>query len=93
MKKNFWGAKLYADDQLKRPAEIREIMRFDPEAYEEFKKAKKNLGGASVLIDWPVGSAIGGGDPQWGLAAGGAALTLLSVPLATGFNRHAEKGN
>lgn len=98
MEKNFWGTKLYADDQLKSPGEMLEIMKSDPEAYQEFKKAKGNLAGATVLgfiggalIGWPIGTSVGGGDPQWGLAGGGAALILLSIPLSSGFNKHAER--
>lgn len=98
IEKSFWGTKLYADDQLKSPAEILEVMKSDPKAYQEFKKAKGNLAGATVLgfiggglIGWPIGTSLGGGDPQWGLAGGGVALILLSIPLISGFNKHAEK--
>lgn len=96
MEKNFWGTKLYHGDRQVRPREMLELMKPNDAAYAEFKKAKSNNDMAQVLgfaggalIGWPIGTAIGGGDPQWGLAAGGAALILLAIPLGNGFNKHA----
>jgi|JI7StandDraft_1071085.scaffolds.fasta_scaffold01639_8 hypothetical protein len=98
MEKSFWGTKLYNDNQQLRPREVLELMKPDSAAYAEFKKAKSNNDAAQVLgfiggalIGWPIGTAIGGGDPEWGLAAGGAALILLAIPLGNGFNKHAAK--
>ncbi len=36
-------------------------------------------GGA--LIGWPLGTAIGGGDPEWYLAGIGAGLVAIAIPL------------
>lgn len=36
-------------------------------------------GGA--LIGWPLGAAIGGGDPEWYLAGIGAGLVAIAIPL------------
>lgn len=65
-------------------------MKEEPLAYEEFKQAKVNYNVAGVLgftggvlIGIPIGTAIAGGDPEWGLAAGGAVLILGSIH----FNR------
>lgn len=38
------------------------------------------IGGA--LIGWPLGTAIGGGDPEWVLAAAGAGVLAIAIPLA-----------
>ncbi len=79
------------------PKEVLVIMKNDPLAYAEFKKAKSNysvsgvlgfLGGGLIIV--PVVTAIAGGEPEWGLAAGGAALVISSIPLHRAFKRHAQ---
>ncbi len=79
------------------PKEVLQIMKDDPLAFEEFKKARKNYNAAGVLgfvggtlVIVPVITAIAGGEPEWALAAGGAALLIASVPLHRAFKRHAQ---
>jgi hypothetical protein len=43
------------------------------------------------LIGWPIGTLIGGGDPNWALAAAGAGLVIISIPIASGANKKMEK--
>lgn len=38
------------------------------------------IGGA--LIGWPLGTAIGGGDPEWALAGIGAGFLAIGIPVA-----------
>ncbi|MBY0434630.1 MAG: hypothetical protein K2U26_11020 [Cyclobacteriaceae bacterium] len=77
------------------PRQVATILKDDPLAYAEFKKARTNnsvagvvgfLGG--VMIGLPLGTAIGGGEPEWGLAAGGAALIVASIPFSSAFRKH-----
>ncbi|MFN4246647.1 MAG: hypothetical protein ACK4EY_02930 [Flavipsychrobacter sp.] len=50
------------------------------------------LGGiGGGLIGWPVGTYIGGGDPEWTLAAIGGGLVAIAVPLAL-IDDHRNKG-
>ena len=42
-----------------------------------------------VLIGWPIGTAICGGDPNWVLAGIGASLSVLLIPLAIAGNTNA----
>ena len=42
------------------------------------------------MIGWPLGTALGGGDPQWGIAAAGVGVILLSIPLNVSFKKHAQ---
>lgn len=72
------------------------MMESYPEAYTYMKKANGNRGAAGVfgtlgggLIGWPVGTAIGGGDPNWGLAAVGAGLIMVALPFNGAFKKNA----
>lgn len=80
------------------PKQVLDIMRDDPLAYAEFKKARYNYSTAGVLgfaggvlIVLPISTAIAGGEPEWALAAAGAALVITSIPLSKAFRRHAEE--
>ena len=60
------------------------------------RKAKSNYDPAMVLgviggalVGWPLDTAIGGGDPNWTLAAIGGACIIGSIPLGSAFNKHA----
>ena len=97
MKKNFWGVKFLQGDKLLRPGEVLDVMKNNQPAYDEFKKAKSNYDASQVfgaiggfMIGWPLGTALGGGNPQWGLAAGGVGVLLLSIPFSNGFTTHAR---
>lgn len=97
LKKSFWGVKIMQDGKELRPKQVLRIMESNPAAHAEFKKAKSNNDAAQVfgaiggfMIGWPLGTAIAGGDPQWGLAAGGAGFILLSIPFSNGFTKHAK---
>jgi hypothetical protein len=95
--KTFGGAKFEMDTLTLSPRQVLEILKETPLAYEEFKLAKKNYSIAGVmgfsgaiLAGVPLISAISGGDPEWGLAAGGAALILGSIPLSKAFQKRAN---
>jgi hypothetical protein len=97
MKKSFWGVEFFQYDQPLKPKQVLSVMQSNHQAYNGFKAAKVNYDIASVfgfiggfMIGWPIGSALGGGDPKWGLAAGGAGVLLLSIPFGHNFNRQAK---
>lgn len=94
--KTFGSFRFERDSVAISPRMVLEIMKDNPLAYAEFKKAKTNLDAASVigfagglLIGFPIGTAIAGGEPEWGLAAGGLGLILASIPLTSAFKNHA----
>lgn len=90
--------KFYDGNNLLKPKEVLHRMKIDPEAFQEFKKAKSNYDAAQVIgfaggfmVGWPLGTALAGGDPQWGLAGGGVALILATIPMNIAFKKHAKK--
>ncbi len=94
--KTFGGYRFERDSVSISPKMVLETMKDNQLAYMEFKKAKTNLDVASVLgftggllIGFPLGTAIVGGEPEWGLAAGGLGLILISIPFNNAFKQHA----
>lgn len=94
--KTFGGVRFEMDTLTLSPKQVLEILKVEPLAYEEFKRAKLNYNVAGALgftggflIAFPLGTAIAGGDPEWGLAAGGAVLILASIPFNNSFKDRA----
>lgn len=97
MEKHFGGPRFYQDERLLKPKDVLNIMASDEEAFNVFKKAKANYDAAQVfgfiggfMVGWPLGTALGGGEPQWGIVAGGAGALLLSLPFSGEFKKHAR---
>ena len=96
MYKTFGGVRFEMDTLVLSPKQVLNIIKTNPVAYNEFKRAKVNYNVAGVLgftggvlIGFPIGTAIAGGDPEWALAAGGAALILASIPFNRAFKGRA----
>ncbi|MEQ8362438.1 MAG: hypothetical protein RH948_06175 [Cyclobacteriaceae bacterium] len=94
--KTFGGYRFERDSVSISPKMVLEAMKDNQLAHMEFKKAKTNLNVTSLLeftggllIVIPIGTAILGGEPEWGFAAGGAALILASIPFNAAFKQHA----
>ncbi|HEY0059795.1 MAG TPA: hypothetical protein VGB56_11735 [Flavisolibacter sp.] len=80
------------------PQQLTEVTATNPEAHKLMRKARTNATVAGVLgfaggflIGFPVGTAIGGGKPNWGLAGAGAGLLLTSVPFSLSYARKAKE--
>ena len=92
--KTFGGVRFEMDTVTLGLNQVLEIMKENPEAYAELKRAKTNYNTAGVmgftgaiLVAVPVVTAIAGGTPEWGFAAGGTALLLSSIPFTKAFRR------
>jgi hypothetical protein len=64
-------------------------LKDNDDAYKEYRKSRSSRtfsmlfsGTGGFLIGWPIGTAIGGGDPNWALAGIGAALVAIGLPLS-----------
>jgi hypothetical protein len=74
------------------------LMSSNAEASDYISKAKTNYGASMVfnyaggfLIGWPIGTALGGGEPEWEMVAVGGGLVLLSIPFIKAANTNAIK--
>jgi hypothetical protein len=83
------------NDKVLISRDLHSILNSNENSAPEVKQAKANLAplylfacAGGFMIGWPLGTAIGGGDPQWGLAAIGAGLVVLAIPFQIGYNKH-----
>ena len=78
--------------------QLLEITKVNPDAYAKMKVAQTNNTAASIfavaggfLVGWTLGTAIGGGDPNWVLAGVGGGLIAIGIPFSIGFNKNAKE--
>jgi len=94
----FFGNKYY---YYEKPIDIKQmstIMRTNKAAYKEIQSAQTTnafasiLGGAGgFLIGWPLGAAIGGGEPNWTMAGIGVGLVAIGIPISINVNKKVKK--
>lgn len=98
MKKVFGGYQFYQGNQRLNMNELVRTMESNEQAYQQIKSAKSTytlatvvstIGGA--MVGWPLGTAIGGGKPNWTIAGIGAGLIVVSIPISQSFNKKAKK--
>jgi outer membrane lipoprotein SlyB len=78
---------------------LSEITIHNPLAHREIKLARTcNVFGAilgaagGACIGYPLGTLIGGGQPNWVIAGVGAGFLLIGLPIAIAGDRHVAKG-
>jgi hypothetical protein len=94
--KTFGGVVYEMDSLTISPKQVKMLLKQNPEAYQEFKVARRKATISSVLgftggllIGLPLGEAIAGANPEWIYAGGGAVLLLASIPFSSSFRGHA----
>lgn len=97
MYKTFGGVRFERDSLFLSARQVNSILQDQPEAYKLFKKARTNASVGSVLgfvggllIGIPIGTAISGGEPEWGIALGGAALIGVGIPFNIAYTKNAK---
>ncbi|WP_438972197.1 hypothetical protein [Polaribacter sp.] len=98
MKKVFGGLVFEQQGKTLLLKDMESIMKENKKAVALIQSAKTNqtwslvlgtTGGA--LVGFPIGTAIGGGEPEWAIAGVGAALIIATIPIVKGFNRKTKK--
>ncbi len=98
MKKVFGGYQFSQHGKALTMPGLVKAMEGNEQAHKEIIEAKSTYSTAMVLglfggglIGWPIGTAMGGGDPQWALAGVGVGLLVISIPVVKKFNKQADK--
>lgn len=94
--KVFGGYRFESKGNVLTYANMLDMMKDNTEAYSYMSKAKSSAGFANVLgfaggfmIGWPIGTALGGGKPNWVLAGVGCGLLIISIPIISSSNSNA----
>jgi|GEM_PF-1361319 len=91
-------AKLSETDDILTYKELINMLNTNSETHALVKKHKSGRGGANVLgaiggfmIGWPIGTSLGGGDPEWALLGAGVGLVAVAIPIESKANRNLEE--
>ena len=97
MVKRFGGYQYFKNDRQMSMPQLEKMFLDKEQAYKEIKASRAASTTSSVLgyiggfcIGWPIGTALGGGKPMWGMAAVGAGITAISIPLSIRANKKAR---
>src|SRR5687768_322902 len=95
--KKFGGYQFYKNDRQLNMNQLQAVLEVNNEAYKDIKSARSATTFSSILgyaggflIGWPIGTAMGGGKPKWAMAAVGAGLTAISIPLSISAKKKAR---
>ena len=98
MKKAFGGYQFYHGVKRLNMNQLVNTMKPNEQAYSQIKSAQSTytlatiMGGVGgFMVGWPIGTAIGGGEPNWVMAGIGAGLIVFSIPLSQNFNKKAKQ--
>lgn len=93
IKKIFGGYKFYQGDQRVTMNQLVKAMKPNEQAYQQIKSAQSLYNITMVLncaaggmIGWTLGTATGGGEPNWTLAVAGVGLAIVAIPVSINFN-------
>ncbi|NNE25597.1 MAG: hypothetical protein HKN09_02025 [Saprospiraceae bacterium] len=98
VEKTFGGYKFVHKEKDLKMKEFVNLVSVNPDAAIYAEKAQSGYSLASVfgfigggLIGWPLGQAIGGGDPNWTLAAAGAGIVFIGIPINSTAMKNAKQ--
>lgn len=98
MEKLLGGYKYTQNGKQMKMGDLVKTMESNPQAFELIKKAQSDNVLASAigfvgggLIGWPIGTSLGGGDPNWTLAGIGAGLVVIGIPISSSVNKNTKK--
>ena len=97
MKKVFGGYQFYQGDKILNMSQLVKTIEPNEQAYKQIKSARSTYTMAMILsyaggfmVGWPIGTALGGGEPNWTMAGIGAGLVAITIPISQNFNKKAK---
>ncbi len=98
IKSGFGGSQFYQGGQRLSMNQLVKTMKSNDQAYEQIKSAQSTYALATIIggvggfmVGWPIGTALGGGEPDWTLAGIGAGLLVVSIPISQNFNKKVKQ--
>jgi len=82
------GCKIYQGSRLLTLSELADAVQTNDIAYQEVKKAQSTNNFSTIIgsiggfmIGYPLGTALGGGKPNWTVFGIGVGLAVISIPI------------
>ncbi len=98
IKKVFGGYQFYQGEQRLNMNKLVNTMKPNEEAYKQIKSAQSTYTMATIfscaggcMVGWPLGTAMGGGEPNWIMAGIGAGLIVVTITISQSFNKKAKQ--
>ena len=98
LKKVFGSYQFYFHNQKLSLSQIKNVMSSNELAYEQIKAAQSTNAIGMVfayaggfLVGWPLGTALGGGEPNWAAAGAGVALIAVTIGVNKSYNIKAKR--
>ncbi len=98
MEKVFGGYQFYQGYKRLNMNQLVSTMKPNEQAYKQIKSAQSTYTVAMIfcyaggfMVGWPIGTAIGGGEPNWAMAGIGAGLIVVAIPIGHSFNKKAKQ--
>lgn len=98
VKKPLDAPEFYQNGKKYKMGELIMLMRPNYAAVDYMKKARTNYAFSQIfaftgagLVGYPIGTSLGGGDPQWGIAIAGAGIMVLSYPFLVATHKNSKK--
>ncbi len=98
MKKVFGGYQFYQGDSRLNMTQLVNTMELNELAYKQIKSAQSTYTLSMIfscaggfMIGYPLGTALGGGEANWGMAGIGAGLIVIAIPISQSFNKKARQ--
>lgn len=98
LKSNFWGNKFFKGDTIYSINSVLEELAASEDPYNLMLNAKKDFVFAQILgatggllIGFPIGTSLTGGEPNWTMARIGVGIALISIPISINFKKKANQ--
>lgn len=98
LKKVFGAYQFYYHNQKLSLPQIKNVMSSNELALEQIKSAQStnNIGmvfacAGGFLVGWPLGTALGGGEPNWAAAGAGVGLIAITFAITNSYNIKAKR--
>jgi hypothetical protein len=97
VKQAFGGYQFYQGGKRLAMNQLVNTMKPNEQAYQQIKSAQSTYAMAMIvsyaggfMVGWPVGAALGGGEPNWIMAGIGAGLIVVAIPISQRYYKKAK---
>ncbi len=98
IKNNLGGYQFYQGENRLSVNELAKTLKTNSIAYKQFQSGQNSYRASMIfgtvggfLIGYPIGTMLGGGEPNWTLAGVGVGLAVISIPFTNNFKKNVHR--